>query len=233
MSSFDLRPELATRLDPLVPVEEPWVDWDDVLDRAGHRRKHRSATFKVAVALALFLFIAGVATATYLIVHEHAASNKPGVVTLALNPGTGQPKIVEALPGGRTAVLWRCPSVCGELTSFDWAPDGRHLAATFDAIALQTPYLGLHIFDLKTGRDIHFPGVNRPGHCLPGASPAWSPDGRRLAFACATGIYTMTTGARTFAGSRPATFIPAGRRGRRTGSESRSPPTRRRRTRSM
>ena len=96
------------------------------------------------------------------------------------------------LPGGRTAVLWRCPRVCGEITSFDWAPNARYLAATFDAISLQTTYLGLHIFDRKTGDDVHFPGVNQPGRCLPGASPTWSPDSRRLAFACATGIYTMT-----------------------------------------
>jgi len=158
MSSFDLVPELAGRLDSLFPHEEIGGDWADVLQRAGHRRKRRSVTFRLAIALALLLFLVGVATATYLIVQEHDAAQKPGAVTLAVNgQHSGQVGILEVLPSGRTAWLWRCPRLCGEITSFDWAPDGRHLAATFDAISVQTDYLGLHIIDLKTGQDIHFP----------------------------------------------------------------------------
>jgi dipeptidyl aminopeptidase/acylaminoacyl peptidase len=195
MSTFDLVPELAARLDSLVPAEGLIGDWDDVLQRLERKRERRNVTFRLAIAVALFLLIVGVAAATYLIVQEHDATPKPGAVSFAVNGVTGRPTIVKVLPGGRTAVVWRCPrSFCGEITSFDWAPDGRHLAATFDAISMQSAYLGLHIIDLGTGHDVGFqPGINRPDHCLPGVRPAWSPDGRQLAFACSTGIYTMTS----------------------------------------
>ena len=37
MSSFDLRPDLAARLDALVPAEALTGDWSDVVRRAGSR----------------------------------------------------------------------------------------------------------------------------------------------------------------------------------------------------
>ena len=42
MSTFDLLPELADRLDALVPAEVSAGDWDDVLRRA--TRSHRRDT---------------------------------------------------------------------------------------------------------------------------------------------------------------------------------------------
>jgi dipeptidyl aminopeptidase/acylaminoacyl peptidase len=144
------------------------------------------------------LLLAGVATATYLIVQRSSATPKPGPgsLTLVRASGNGISTVVEILPGGRTQVVWRCPTkgFCGELTSFDWSPDGKRAAFTLDEIGGQSPYVGLHILNLKTGRDLHLPSVAKPSEftgaeqarlgCLFPTQVSWSPSGRQLLYTC-------------------------------------------------
>ena len=69
---------------------------------------------------------------------------------------------------------------CGEPEGIDWSSDGRHVAFMLAAFNLSSGYLGLHILDITTGRDVHplEPDCRRPG------AVAWSPDGRSLAYDC-------------------------------------------------
>ena len=162
------------------------------------RRPLGSRRARVAlIAVALVLLLTGLATATYLLVQQHAAVRpQPGSLTVVASPGNGVSKLLEILPGGRTRVVWHCPRpvFCGELTSVDWAPDGRRVAFTLDEIGGVSAYVGLHIVDLASGRDIHLPALSnlkqlissekaRLG-CLFPTNVAWAPDGRRLAYNC-------------------------------------------------
>ena len=176
------------------------------LERPRHRLGVTARTLLLAAALGLLL--AGVATATYLIVRPGAAAPpKPGALTVISSSGPGGAAIAEVLPGGGLAVVWHCPGVvfCGDLTSVDWAPDGRQLAFTLDEIGGLSAYVGLHILDTRTGREVHIPSmplahplapiqpesvINRLAKqlfarlgCIP-ADVAWSPGGRRLAYGC-------------------------------------------------
>lgn len=194
MSTFDLVPELAERLEALFPAEVSTGDWDDVLARvrphARARRLRRLFTLKLVVALAVLLLLAGVATATYVQLRgdEAGAQPKSGVLTVIAGGYSiaTPPEIVAVLSGGRTAVVWRCPAVpCDEMTSLAWASDHRHVAFTLDGFAMASAYLGLHILDATTGRDIFIPthDKKRLGCVLP-SHVAWSPDGRTLAYHC-------------------------------------------------
>jgi hypothetical protein len=194
MSTFDLLPELADRLEALVPAEVSAGDWDDVLVRVRphprSRGSRRRFTLKLVIALAALLLLAGVATATYLHLHGDGAGAQPksGVLTVIAGGYSiaTPPEIVAVLSGGRTGVAWRCPFIpCDEMTSVAWASDRRHVAFTLAGFAMASAYLGLHILDTTTGRDVFIPtqDENRLG-CVDPRSVAWSPDGRTLAYHC-------------------------------------------------
>ena len=156
MSSFDLRPDLAARLDALVPAEALAGDWADVVRRTRPRRRPAPRSLKVALALCLLLLLAVIATATYL-EFVRSGSPSPGALTVvSLAPPPGSARIVEVRPNGKTRVVWRCPNgrACGVLTGVDWAPDGRYLALTLDDV-FHRSYLGLHIVDLATRLYVH------------------------------------------------------------------------------
>ena len=80
---------------------------------------------------------------------------------------------------GRLHVLKRCDAGtgwrgCYSLQSVDWAPDGRRLAFSVTTIAAISTYNGLHVLNIRTGRDRHLP---RDGFDID-----WSPDGSRFAY---------------------------------------------------
>jgi hypothetical protein len=184
MSSSDLRSDLSSGLDQLVPVEQYMPRWEDVVTRAGavSRRSRRSVFFAVGVAALLLLLLCGVAAAMYRLLHH-----RPSAATLTITAGGYSAKwpveIVQVRPDGRSVVLWRCPLAsgvgCGEPEGIAWSPDGRRVAFTIAAVNSRNGYLGLHILDVATRRDLR-PAMTK---CTPGAV-AWSPDGRTLAFDC-------------------------------------------------
>jgi Tol biopolymer transport system component len=186
MSSFDLRSELAARLDQLVPLEDCRPRWDDVLERAGatSRWNARKVFLTAGVAALLVLLLAGVAAAIYRLLHHRPHRPSPGALTITAGGYNAKwpVEIVEVKPDGQAVVLWRCPIAggCGEPEGIAWSPDGRRVAFTLAAFNLRSDYLGLHILDVHTRRDLH-PTVT---NCTP-ASVAWSPDGQTLAYDCA------------------------------------------------
>jgi dipeptidyl aminopeptidase/acylaminoacyl peptidase len=208
MSSFDLVPDLASRLDRLVPAEALAGDWTDVARRARPRRRPR-LVLRLAIAAAAVLALAAVATATYLALSGSEAP-QPGALTVISSGASGAGKIVEVLPGGKTRLIWRCPHnvFCGDLVSVDWSPDGRHVAFTLDEIGGTSAYIGLHIVDISSGRDLHLPHLalahpmapqpfsifprllrasDRQLGCRWPGDVAWTPDGKRLGYDCQVG----------------------------------------------
>jgi WD40 repeat protein len=183
-----------------------------LLGELAHPRRRVPGARTLLLAAALLLLLAGVATATYLFERSGAVVTPldapPGTLTLIDQASNGVARIVAVLPGGRVRVVWKCPGhvkFCGDATSVDWSPDGKRVAFTMDEIGGRSAYIGLHILDLRTGRDLHIPSLPlahplspfqsgavlerlakqsyaRLG-CIP-ADVAWSPDGRRLAYGC-------------------------------------------------
>ncbi len=160
------------------------------------------------LAVVLLLLLAGIATATYLAVHRPVATKPPGSLTLVNPHSNASDQILAVLPGGRTRVVWHCPRnvFCGDLLSIDWSPDGHRLAFSLTELGGTSAYVGLHIVDTRTGRDLHIPSLSLAHPLAPHQSAAvmersakqitarlgctepsdlaWSPNGRRLAYAC-------------------------------------------------
>lgn len=197
MSSFDLLPELAAALDRVIPPTPGFGDWSDVLRRAEPRRGSRRSwpPLRFAWALGVLLFVVVAVAAAYVIL-SHQASGRPRPGALTVTAGgynTRWPvRIIEVLPHGRTTVVWKCPAhaFCGEPEGIDWSPDGRHVAFTLASFNTPSRYLGLHVLDIKSGRNLvlfrqHDWANQRSLDCPSPAAVAWSPDGRTLAFDCA------------------------------------------------
>ena len=208
---IEYSPELAAALDRLLPVDETLRgDWDAVVGRVGAParrppRRVRKRHLRVAVVLAaIFLLVAGVATATYF-------------VTRTSQP----PAAFAALDGGRLRTVWRCPTGapadCGAfVVDAALAPDGRRLAfVTGSTNSLSLDQGGLHIVDLETGADRQLPvapsdaattagqlrawreHLRAAAHYLGCSFPhelAWSPDASRLAYVCTAELGGLSVG---------------------------------------
>jgi hypothetical protein len=177
------------------------------------------------VAAAVLVLLAAVASAAYLVTRSPAPPIRPeaGQLTLARASGGGNgPSSIAAVGAdGRLTTLWRCAKrgFCGTVTSLAWSPDGSRVAFTVDEIGGRSAYMGLHIVDLASGKDIHIPGLaaahstevqssgtltglvaqaTRRLGCGWPEEVAWSPDSRSLAYACPTGLGTTPAPSRIF-----------------------------------
>jgi Tol biopolymer transport system component len=81
-----------------------------------------------------------------------------------------------------THVRW-----CGEVESIDWSPDGRSLAFAVTSISTKNPFNGIHLLNLRTGRDLQIVKAGQYGE-YDWPSLDWSPDGKRLAYTANPGI---------------------------------------------
>jgi WD40-like Beta Propeller Repeat len=173
------------------------------------------------LAAAPLVLLAAVASAAYLATRSPAPPIRPasGQLTLprADDEGNGPASIAAVGPHGRLTTLWRCAQAgfCGVITSLAWAPDGRHVAFSLTETGGSSAYIGLHIIDLASGKDLHIPNVPRldptkpqPDSvfkriysqamrrlgCFVPTGLAWSPDSRSLAYACSSGASSVTPG---------------------------------------
>lgn len=182
---------------------------DELRPRERRSFAWRRARFAL-VAAALLLVLAAVATATLLALRTSAPSapGTRGQLTVFLGLGNKGPSaaIAAVEASGRLRIVWRCPervTFCGDMTSIAWAPNGRRLAFTLDEIGGNSGYVGLHVLDLRTGRDLHIPALPGGPHAQLGtidrrflarsrrqlgcdypAELAWSPDSARVAYSC-------------------------------------------------
>jgi dipeptidyl aminopeptidase/acylaminoacyl peptidase len=183
------------------------------LDELQPRERRRFAWGRARLVLAvavLLLVLAAVATATLFELRSSGSSEPAprGALTVIVADGKMGPSAAIAVVGssGKLRIVWRCPehvAFCGDLTSLAWSPNGRRLAFTLDEVGGTSGYVGLHLVNLQTGRDLHIPTLPggphgqlakvghadfvRAVHLLGCAFPvelAWSPDSTRLAYTC-------------------------------------------------
>jgi Tol biopolymer transport system component len=182
MAEFDtlVRAELE-RLAPAADIG--LADFGQVRARLG-RQTRLAPLLMVLIAT---LVLAGIATATYLALRSAASAAVNGPLMIAT--GVHGLSIQTVGTDGRLTTVWSCPprTNCGAPSGVAWSPDGTHLAIAALSVATATPYDGLDMLNIKTGRFtsvLQYPEVC-PG--LPGGfgyDVACARDGKRVAFTC-------------------------------------------------
>ena len=113
-------------------------------------------------------------------------------------PATNGEVVVDSAPGevaqlsavgtdGRLRPLWRCPRArfCGSPGALSWSPDGKRIALVLTVLGLRSPYAGVNVATVRTGRLAHLSSGTRCGNGYAlRVGIDWSPTGRWLAFTC-------------------------------------------------
>jgi hypothetical protein len=179
MSSIDWVPELAAALDELVPLgDSSHADWNNVVGRVGRRRHlwfgrtrpRRSLRLAIVVVL-IFLLLAGVATATYLLVRGSGGVALGDRVRLLVVDPNG--------PGLR--VVARCPAASRHCAIGNpvFSPDGTRLAFIRGAAGGMTKPSHMFVY-VAAASGGHARRLASCGGCI--GQLAWSPNGRWIAF---------------------------------------------------
>lgn len=192
----DAEAVILSELERLAPADElVYPDWRQVLRRlkerpapASPRRRRRRL---VVAAILAGLVLVGVATATYLALRpttarNGAAINGPVVIDIE---GHGVTQLQAIGVDGRLRTIWKCPhaTFCGSLSDAAWSPDGTRLALAVFSVGLETPYFGLDVANVRTGKLTHL--TSERSGCGGGAFSEpngvdWSRDGHWIAFSC-------------------------------------------------
>ena len=187
----------TTLLDELLPALDTGV-----AAPSGSSRSSRSTWRRwrfAALAAALLVFVTGVAAATYLVSRDSSPARARGVLNGPLTLLAFDRVLAVGLDGRRHTV-WRCPSRHCGLTSFAWSRDGQRLAVAVAFFRRAAAGEGLYVVDAHGHVLVHV-GREQLG-CREQHDLAWSPDGRTIAYACASRMLYLIgadgTNARSF-----------------------------------
>jgi TolB protein len=180
LSTVDWSPELAAALDRVVPPSDGTrANWSDVVTRAGTRRRlwvsrPQASRLRLAIVVGLlFLLLAGVATATYLIARGN------GSLVFQGNHGN----LLIAKPDSpRLRTLASCAVTSGcEIINPAWSPNGTRIAFLRARYTGHSDRAWLFVA-AANGTDVR--RLAKCGYCgvQYGGGLGWSPDGRWIAF---------------------------------------------------
>jgi hypothetical protein len=182
---------------PPASTESP-VDPEALIEEARRRTRRRRRRNGAAVAALLGIAILGIAA------HRHGGTGPPETsaqlpstlhVTAAsqllrngpltvIKQSQGHGGVYTAGRAGLGGMVLRChgkSAACLELEYIAWSPDGTRIALGVTSYATPSSYDGLHVIDLKTGRDVQLTG-GRADQAGEWTYPSWSPDGKWLAY---------------------------------------------------
>jgi hypothetical protein len=188
---------------------------EEARQRARRRRRRNGAYVLLALALGIGIYggiiralhrggsTADAASQTPLAHNGQPARNGPLTLFVPGSNGPGGAGASIVTIGEPRSTIWHCPGggFCGQAVSFAWAPDGRRVAFSLDEIGGNSPYVGLHVVNVVSGKDTHIPAgapttmsagawgpylqkMQARVGCWPATDLAWSPDGSSIAYRC-------------------------------------------------